>query len=101
MSAVGGDLVSMTSQLVNSVGGAGGIDTIGKFAGDMMDFGSFIASGVHTSAYTSKTLVGNLNSVDYMAEYFIVQLGGKSDTKTTTTPRTTAPATTTSGSSGR
>ncbi|WP_032373191.1 cutinase family protein [Rhodococcoides fascians] len=101
VSAGGGDLVSMTSQLVNSVGGAGGIDTIGKFAGDMMDFGSFIASGVHTSAYTSKTLVGNLNSVDYMAEYFIVQLGGKSDTKTTTTPRTTAPATTTSGSSGR
>lgn len=102
VSAGGGDLVSMTSQLVDSVGGAGGIDTIGQFAGDMMDFGSFIASNVHTSAYTSKTLVGNLNSVDYMAEYFVVQLGGKSDTGKTTTPRTTAPAaTTTTSSSGR
>lgn len=95
-----GDLLSMTSELIDSVGGAGGIQNIGQLTGDLMDFNSFIASNVHTTSYTSKTLVGNLNSVDYLAAYFVVQLGGGS--AATTTPSgaaTTTPTTTPKGRS--
>lgn len=72
-------LLTLTSQLTESVGGAGGIgdfQNIGQLTGDLMDFGNFIASNVHTTAYTSETLVRNFNSVEYMAEYLKVQLRG-------------------------
>ncbi|MET3959819.1 hypothetical protein ABIE52_006754 [Rhodococcus sp. OAS809] len=101
-----GDLLTMTSQLIDSVGGAGGVQNIGQLTGDLMDFNSFIASNVHTTSYTSKALVGNLNSVDYLAAYFVVQLGGGASatsapsgaatttprSATTTTPTTTSPS---------
>ncbi|PZU04623.1 MAG: hypothetical protein DI630_00475 [Gordonia sp. (in: high G+C Gram-positive bacteria)] len=96
-SSVGGseDLVSMTTALTESLGAAGGVENIGQLGGDVMEFGSFIASNVHTSAYTSEALVGSLNSVEYMAEYFVVQLGGGADATTTTPDTTTTTRTTT------
>lgn len=98
--AGGGGLLSMTSQLVQGLGGAGGVQNVEQLGGDLMDFGSFIASNAHTTAYTSETLVGNLSSVEYLAEYFVVQLGGgKSGSSSATS---TAPKTGTgSSSSGR
>ncbi|WP_171014229.1 cutinase family protein [Gordonia sp. GAMMA] len=87
-SAVSGDLLNMTSKLAQSVGGAQNMEDLGQLATDAVDFSSFIASNVHTSAYTSKDLVGNLNSVEYMAKYLIVQLGGGQAETTETTEAT-------------
>ncbi|OUS97242.1 hypothetical protein CA951_02535 [Rhodococcus sp. NCIMB 12038] len=96
-----GDLLSLTSQLFDSVGGASGVQDVSQLTGDLMDFGSFIASNVHTSSYTSETLVSNLNSVDYLAAYFVVQLGGGKSASSTPTPTSTEPkASTRNPSSG-
>lgn len=98
-SAAAGDggLLSLTSELMDSVGGAGGVQNVSQ-TGDLMDFGSFIASNVHTSSYTSETLVSNLNSVDYLAAYFVVQLGGGKSGSSSPTPTSTAPKTGTGSS---
>lgn len=95
--AGGGDLLSMTSQLIEGMDGAGGLQDIGQLTGDLVDFGSFVASNVHTTSYTSEPLVANLNSVEYLAAYFVVQLGG--ETSGSGSPASTLPRTDT-GSSG-
>ena len=71
----GQDLVSLSNQLTSSLGGTNW-ENVGQLATDGIDFGSFIASGAHTSSYTSKPMVAGLSGIDYIAQYFIVQLSG-------------------------
>lgn len=54
----------------------GGIQDLSALMQDGLDYAAFLNSGVHTSDYTNRTLVGSMSAVDYIGEYFTVQLAG-------------------------
>lgn len=73
------NLGGLSTQLTSALGD-GGVDLndLSQLVNDGIDFSSFLASGAHTSAYTTKSLIGDMSAVEYIAEYFAVQLGNRS-----------------------